>query len=190
MLVDTSSQILLLLLLLLRLPMAFQCDFWRRSWSRRVASDIPYPKSCRGQISLCSSTHHHKYCCCCCCCCDCQCLFSVTFGAGRGVESLSNSIRSPFGERLLCRCTLLSQVTLFAKIAILDVVLGVILPINSFLITIPMTVRVHLLLRNCGKNHGVLSSSGSPPKWFSGVKKIVCRPLWLSFPPGISPFQG
>ena len=32
----------------------------------------------------------------CCCCCECQLLFSVTFGAGRGVESLSNSIRSLF----------------------------------------------------------------------------------------------
>ena len=34
----------------------------------------------------------------CCCCCECQLLLSVTFGAGRGVESLSNCLRSPFWE--------------------------------------------------------------------------------------------
>ena len=34
----------------------------------------------------------------CCCCCDCQLLLGVTFGAPRGVESLSNGVRSPFWE--------------------------------------------------------------------------------------------
>ena len=36
--------------------------------------------------------------CCCCCCCDCQALLKTIFGAGRGVESLSNKVLSPFGE--------------------------------------------------------------------------------------------
>ena len=34
--------------------------------------------------------------CCCCCRCDCQALLSTIFGAGRGVESLSNKVLSPF----------------------------------------------------------------------------------------------
>ena len=34
----------------------------------------------------------------CCCCFDCQALFSTIFGAGRGVESLPNKVRSHFWE--------------------------------------------------------------------------------------------
>ena len=36
--------------------------------------------------------------------------------------------------------------------------------------------------------HWVLLHQSPPPKGLSGVKKVVCRPLSLSFPPGISPF--
>ena len=60
-------------------------------------------------------------------------------------------------------------------------------PINGILITFPMTVVVHFL-RNCVIITGS-SSSESPPKGLSGVKKIVCRPLLLSFPPGMTPFS-
>ena len=35
-------------------------------------------------------------CCCCCCCYDCQAFLTAVFGAGRGVESLSNKVRFPF----------------------------------------------------------------------------------------------
>ena len=35
---------------------------------------------------------------CCCCCCDCQALLCTIFGEGRGVESFSNKVRSPFWE--------------------------------------------------------------------------------------------
>ena len=73
--------------------------------------------------------------CCCCCCCDCQLLLSVTFGAGRGVESLSNSVDSLLFQRFLCRCNLPAQdcvrllhVISSARIAILDLVLWKILP--------------------------------------------------------------
>ena len=58
-------------------------------------------------------------------------------------------------ERLLCRCNLLAQdcarllhVTSFARIAILDLVLGIILSNEQHLVTFPIAVIVHLL-RNC-----------------------------------------
>ena len=67
---------------------------------------------------------------CCCCCCDCQALLSTIFGAGRGVESLSNKVLS-FFVKSLCRCNLPARSctqsrheTLSARIVVLCLVLG------------------------------------------------------------------
>ena len=110
------------------------CDL-DNSWDL-FALTSPYKSPC---TSLCvtlalSGSSQIDNCCCCCCCCDCHLLFSVTFGAGRGLERVFRTVFDLRSERLLCRCTMLaqdrvrwSQVTLFAKSAIPDLVLGIIL---------------------------------------------------------------
>ena len=99
-------------------------------------------------------------------------------------------------QRLLYRCNLLApdcvrwlHVTSSARIAILDLVLWTIFyPINCILFTFPMTVVVHFFWGIVESSRGS-SSSESPPKGLSSVKKTVSRLLSLSFPPGISPFS-
>ena len=57
-----------------------------------VAFDIPILSPNRSFLELAEALSES------CCCCDCQLHPSVTFGAGRGVEILSNSVRCPFWE--------------------------------------------------------------------------------------------
>ena len=127
-------------------------------------------------------------CCCCCCCCEWQLLQSVTSGAGRGVESLSSSVRSPFWK-----------ITLLMQSA------------GTGLCTI---IAVYFVCQNrhpwsCARDNftqstaswscfqllwwctfpGIVksslgdSSSGCSPKGLRGVKNMVCRPSLLAMSP-------
>ena len=72
------------------IPLQFPGTDW--TWVCRSAFDIPILSPNRSFLELGEALSES------CCCCDCQLHPSVTFGAGRGVEILSNSVRCPFWE--------------------------------------------------------------------------------------------
>ena len=72
------------------IPLQFPGNDW--TWVCRSAFDIPILSPNRSVLELGEALSES------CCCCDCQLHPSVTFGAGRGVEILSNSVRCPFWE--------------------------------------------------------------------------------------------
>ena len=131
----------------------------------------------------------------CCCCCTSQLFFSVTLGAGLGVECLSNNTRSPFSEITL---QMQSPGTgLWVMIANefacqncnpWSCALDNFYPVDKILITFPITVIMHFL-RNRVIIMFFVSSSGSSPQGSRGVKKSACRALSFSFPPGINPLS-
>ena len=124
-------------------------------------------------------------------CCDCQLLFYVTLGAGRGVESHSNSIRSPFLE-----------VTLWMQSAGTELCTEVACDFVCQNRNPGSCVRDKILLNkrhpdqvsnDCDSalfeelydHHWV---SGFSPRGLRGVKKMICRPSLFCFPPAMSPF--
>ena len=141
-----------------------------------VASDVSYPRLAlpppRTSLLVPVDTSSQIDC----CCCECQLLFSVTFGAGRAVVSLSNSIR--------CR-----RVRTHKRAAVV---------VQTTKVNIKCaTPKTHHILSASVRGR-FLSHRHVPPTacprprhcaWKRGVKKMVGRPSLLCFPPTMSPFS-
>ena len=98
-----------------------------------------------------------------------------------------------FSQRLLWRCNLLtqdcgwwSQMTLFARFAIPNLVLLTILPTKRHRDAVSNDCD-NALSEELRNHHGVLLHLDFHRKEFRVAKKTACRALSLSFPPGISP---
>ena len=128
--------------------------------------------------------------CCCCCfccgCCDSQAPLSTIFGAGRGVESLSNKVRSPFLRNHAQSCIQLRHGIWFAKTVVPRLVLG--LSWSSRRRPEFFSTHCDGVLFSALRGHRwVPSSSGLSPNGLRGVKKLVCFPSLHSLPPAMSP---